>query len=39
MNLEWEEFVVIQLEGDLVRRAWVFSDRESAARQAGLDDE
>ena len=38
MNLEWEEFVVIQLEGEFVRRAWVFSDRESAARQAGVDE-
>ena len=37
MTLEWEEFVVFQLEGDLVRRSWIFSDRESAARQAGVD--
>jgi len=38
MKLEWEEFVVFELEGDLIRRAWIFSDRKSAARQAGLDE-
>ena len=37
MALEWEEFVVFQMEGDLIRRAWIFMDRESAARQAGLE--
>jgi hypothetical protein len=38
MTLEWEEFVVVQLEDGLVRRSWIFGDRESAARQAGLDE-
>ncbi len=38
MALDWEEFVVIQFEGDAIRRAWVFPDRESALRQAGLAD-
>ena len=36
MALQWEEWVVFQLEGELVHRAWIFGDRESAARQAGL---
>jgi ketosteroid isomerase-like protein len=38
MTLEWEEFVVFQLEEGLIRRAWIFMDRETAARQAGLAD-
>jgi hypothetical protein len=38
MTLEWDEFVVFQFEGDLVRRAWIFMDRESAEKQAGLED-
>jgi hypothetical protein len=38
MKLEWEEFVVFQMEGDLVRAAWIFMDRESAEKQAGLGD-
>jgi hypothetical protein len=38
MTIEWEEFVVIELEDDRVRRAWIFTDRAQAARQAGLDE-
>jgi hypothetical protein len=36
MKLEWEEFVVFRMEGHLVRAAWIFMDRESAEKQAGL---
>jgi hypothetical protein len=36
MKLEWEEFVVMQLSGELISRVWVFYDRESATRKAGL---
>ena len=37
MNLDWTSYAVAQFEGDLVKRVWVFADRESAARQAGLE--
>ena len=37
MNLEWEEYVVFELNADgLIRKAWVFTDLESARRQAGV---
>jgi SnoaL-like protein len=37
MKLEWEEFLVVQFEGDVVRRLWVFYELGAAQRQAGLD--
>ena len=37
MKLEWEEFVVMQVEGDLISRLWVFYELGAAQRQAGLD--
>jgi hypothetical protein len=37
MNLDWTSYAVVQFEGQLVKRIWVFADRESAALQAGLD--
>lgn len=36
MKLEWEEFVVMRFEGELISHLWVFYERESAERQAGL---
>jgi hypothetical protein len=36
MRLEWEEHVVMQLDGELISGIWVFYDREDAERQAGL---
>jgi hypothetical protein len=36
MKLEWEEFLVVQFEGGLVRRLWVFYELGAAERQAGL---
>jgi predicted ester cyclase len=38
MKLEWEEFVVMQVDGELISRVWVFYDRAAAERQAGLDE-
>jgi hypothetical protein len=38
MKLEWEEFLVVQFEGGLVRRLWVFYELGAAERQAGLDE-
>ena len=37
MDLAWPVFLVLELEGDLIRRMWAFLEREPAARQAGLD--
>jgi hypothetical protein len=37
MKLEWEEFVVMQVEGELVSRLWVFYELGAAQRQAGID--
>jgi len=37
MNLDWTSYAVAQFERDLVKRIWVFTDRESAARQAGIE--
>jgi hypothetical protein len=37
-SLDWNSYAVLQFERDLVRRIWVFPDRESAVRQAGLDE-
>jgi hypothetical protein len=37
-TLDWNSYAVLQFERDLVRRIWVFPDRESAVRQAGLDE-
>jgi hypothetical protein len=36
MKLEWEEFVVMQVEGELVGRVWVFYDEAQARAQAGV---
>ena len=38
MTLDWVSYAVMQFEHELVNRIWVFSDRESAVRQAGLDE-
>jgi hypothetical protein len=38
MNLDWTSYAVAQFERDLVKKVWVFADRESAAGQAGIDE-
>jgi SnoaL-like protein len=38
MNLDWTSYAVVHLEQGLVKRIWVFADREPAARLAGLDE-
>ena len=35
-EVEWQAWYVVDLEGGLVKRMWVFMDREPAERQAGL---
>jgi hypothetical protein len=37
MKLEWEEWVVMAFEGELVRALWVFYELGAAQRQAGID--
>jgi hypothetical protein len=37
MDLAWEVFLVLELEGKLIRRMWAFLQREDGARQAGID--
>jgi ketosteroid isomerase-like protein len=37
MKLEWEEFVVIRFDGELISHVWVFYELDAAERQAGLD--
>jgi hypothetical protein len=36
-EVEWQAWYVVHLEDGLVKRMWVFMDREPAERQAGLD--
>jgi hypothetical protein len=38
MKLEWEEFVVMQFQGGLISRMWVFYDEAQAREQAGNDE-
>jgi hypothetical protein len=38
MNLDWTSYAVALFERDLVKKVWVFVDREPAARQAGIDE-
>ena len=38
MALDWTSYAVLQFERGLVKRVWVFADREPAARQAGIDE-
>ena len=35
-EVEWQGWYVVEIEDGLVRRMWVFMDREPAERQAGL---
>ena len=37
MDLDWPLWFVVQLEKAHAKRVWVFFDRESALRQAGID--
>ncbi len=36
MKLEWEEFVVMRFDGELISHVWVFYERDAAERRAGL---
>jgi ketosteroid isomerase-like protein len=36
--VEWPIFMVVQFEGDVARRIWIFFDRDEAMRQAGIDE-
>ena len=36
MKLEWEEWTVIQFDGDLISEVRVFYDRDAAMKQAGV---
>ena len=36
MDLAWQIFLVLEVEGDLISRMWAFLERAPAARQAGL---
>ena len=37
VEVDWVSWFVVHLEDGLVRRIWLFMDREPALRQAGLD--
>ena len=37
-KVEWQAWFVVDIDDGLVRRMWVFMDREPALRQAGLDE-
>ena len=36
MKLDWEEFVVMRFERELISHLWVFYERNAAERQAGI---
>jgi len=36
MDLAWRVFLVLELQGEMIRRMWAFLEREPAAGQAGL---
>ena len=35
-DLNWEEWTVIELDGELISELWVFYDRAAAEAQAGV---
>ena len=37
MDLAWAVYLVLELEGELIRAMWAFLERDEAMRQAGID--
>ena len=36
MDLAWSVYLVLEMEGGLIRRMWAFLERDAGMRQAGI---